>query len=273
MAEAKFTIPAGSHMVPVAELMRRGLQIATAIDVGCGDGDFLLFLKAAGIIGEATCFNVEANPLYEESLRAIEAATGAGYHIGPLAAKAGPVTLTRGAHPYWNSLRARKDHYWKGTGIAPQGSRKATARTLDSLVRERKLAGPFLLKLDVQAGEFAVLKGARETLKNTALLVVEMHRQDFRAVDRHLEKAGFELFDVAEIGRNAAGNLAWLYGIYLEQSRIARFAAPLWAPEEAAQIVARQEQRRATMLARNASLLDYLRARAAQAGADSSRPA
>ncbi len=263
MREATFTIPAGSHMVPVAGLLRRGLKVATAIDAGCADGDFLLFLKAAGVLGKAACLNIEANRLYEESLRAIETVTGTGFHIGPLAAKPGPVTITRGAHPYWNSMRTRRDAYWKGSGVTAQGSNRATATTLDRLVRDRKLAGPFLIKLDVQAGEIEVLKGARETLKETAVLVVETHRDDWRHVDRLLEKAGFELFDVAEVGRNIEGNLAWLYGVYLERSLMAKFAAPFWTEADAAQVVARQEQRRATMLARNAGLLEYLRTRAA----------
>ncbi len=267
MPEATFTIPAGSHMVPVAELMRRGLRIATAIDVGCADGDFLLFLKTAGILGGAACFNIEANRLYEESLRTIESVTGTGYHIGPLASKAGPVTITRGAHPYWNSMRSRREPYWKGTGIAAQGSHKANATTLDRLVRERKLAGPFLIKFDVQAGESEVLKGARGTLKQTAAIVVEMHRDDLRSVDQLLEKAGFELFDIAEVGRNTAGNLAWLYGLYLERSLMPKFAAPFWTDADAARVAERQEQRRAAMRERNAKLLDYLRARAKAAPA------
>jgi len=45
--------------------------------------------------------------------------------------------------------------------------------TLDRLWAERTLKGPVLLKLDVQGGELEVLRGARDVLKETELVVME----------------------------------------------------------------------------------------------------
>ncbi|MEX0808524.1 MAG: FkbM family methyltransferase [Dongiaceae bacterium] len=257
----KFVLPENSHVTTVVKLIHRGLNIASAIDAGSADGDFLLFLKACGALPHAACLNVDANSVYAESLREIEAVTGTKFHIGPLAAHEGDVTMTRGGHIYWDSMRAPEESYWKEGGIAPHDGSVARAVTLDELVREAGMKGPFLLKLDVQGGELSVLTGAVQTLKETALLVVEINRPDLRPVDRFIEEAGFDLFDVTDIGRNSAGNFAWYYCTYLERSLMDRFGAPLWKPEETPKILAHQEKHRAGKLQRNAQLLDLIRGR------------
>ncbi|MEX2200630.1 MAG: FkbM family methyltransferase, partial [Dongiaceae bacterium] len=229
----KFVLPAIDHMTTVVKLKERGLGIASAIDVGSADGDFLLFMKACGALSDAACLNIDANPVYAESLREIESVTGTRFHIGPLAAHEGDVTLTRGGHIYWNSIRGPEESYWKEGGIATEGGDIMRARTLDALVREIGMKGPFLLKLDVQGGELSVLSGATQLLKETALLVVEINRPDLREVDRFIEKSGFDLFDITDIGRNSAGHYAWHYATYLERSLMERFGAPLWKPEAA----------------------------------------
>ncbi|MDZ4735361.1 MAG: FkbM family methyltransferase [Rhodospirillaceae bacterium] len=261
MSAIQFTLPGVSHMTTVVKLMQRGLTIASAIDAGCADGDFLLFPKGMGIIGDAACLNVDANPIYERSLREIEVVTGTKFHIGPLAAMGGDVTITHGGHIYWDSVRAPEDSYWKESGVAPHSGSIVRAATLDELVRDVGLKGPFLLKLDVQGGELSVLSGATQVLKETALLVVEINRPDVRDVDRFIEKSGFNLFDVTDIGRNSAGNFAWFFCTYLERSLMDRFGAPLWTGDETPKILVHQEKHRAGRLQRNAQLLDLIRGR------------
>lgn len=259
MPELKVVIPNDSHVAATARLFERGLAVATAIDVGCADGDFLLFLKFMGVLGKAACFNIDANPLYEESLREIRDVAGIGFHIGPLAATAGPVAMTQGSHSYWASLRRPDESYWRDSGMQAQGSQQVKAATLDTLVREQRFSGPFMLKFDVQGGELEVLKGARDVLKETAAIVIEVHREDFSPVHAHLDAAGFELFDIADLNRNTGGHFAWLYGVYLERSRLPQFAAPIWTPDRAASVVAQQHEHRSAKLERNAQMLKLLR--------------
>jgi FkbM family methyltransferase len=261
MAEIRVTAPLHSHFGATAGLLQRGLKIATAIDIGCADGDFLLLFKGVQGTGDVTLFNIDANPLYEDSLREIEAVIGAGYHIGPLAASSGPVTMIQGEHSYWASLRTPDEGYWRDSGMTAKGAERVAATTLDDLARDRGLNGPFLLKLDVQGGELTVLKGALEVLAKTALVVIEVHREDFHPVHSHLHDAGFDLFDITDIGRNKAGNFAWYYGLYLERSLVSRFAAPLWEPDAADANVQHQIRYRAAKRERNRQLLDLLRGR------------
>lgn len=259
MAEVRITAPLHSHFGATAGLLDRGLRIATAIDIGCADGDFLLMLKGVPGANGVTFFNVDANPIYEESLREMEAVIGAGYHIGPLAAASGPVTMVQGEHSYWASLRAPEEGYWRDSGLTAKGAERVAATTLDDLACERGLNGPFLLKLDVQGGERTVLQGARDVLAKTALVVIEVHREDFHPVHTLLDGAGFDLFDITDIGRNKAGNFAWYYGLYLERSLVPRFVTPLWTPDAAEANVQHQTKYRAAKLERNRQLLDLLR--------------
>lgn len=47
-------------------------------------------------------------------------------------------------------------------------------KTLDSVVAERKMSGPILLKEEVQGFELEVLRGANETLRNTEVILLEV---------------------------------------------------------------------------------------------------
>ena len=47
--------------------------------------------------------------------------------------------------------------------------------TIDNQVKEKKLQGPFLVKLDTHGFERQILQGAAETLQNTSLLIVEAY--------------------------------------------------------------------------------------------------
>jgi|GEM_PF-6633351 len=57
--------------------------------------------------------------------------------------------------------------------------RSVAATTVDRLVRDHRLPGPFLLQADVQGAELAVVDGATLTLAQTELLVLEVTLFDF----------------------------------------------------------------------------------------------
>ena len=52
--------------------------------------------------------------------------------------------------------------------------RDVPMQPLDRLVSERSLAGPFLLKVDVQGAELDVLSGAEALLRNTDMVLLEI---------------------------------------------------------------------------------------------------
>lgn len=88
---------------------------------------------------------------------------------------------------------------------APDGSsRRVPVRTLDALAREKGLSGPFLLKFDTHGYEIPILNGARETLAQTSVIIMETynfkiteHALRFPEMCAQLEHLGFRCYDLA----------------------------------------------------------------------------
>jgi len=128
-----------------------GVTYSTAIDLGCADGSFFLAAAAQGLVPGAVPFNVDANPLYQDSLKQIRDALGGDYFIGAIADFEGEAQLREAAHPYWSSLRPADDVYWQRIGN-PRNGKQITVPTtsLDAAQKRFGLKPPFLLKLDIQ---------------------------------------------------------------------------------------------------------------------------
>lgn len=90
--------------------------------------------------------------------------------------------------------------------------RRIRGVTIDGLCREKKLSGPFLLKIDVDGSEIEVLKGCVETLKETEYLVIEatlMNGQLITDIILHMRGAGFDLYDIVDLEYRPQANDLW----------------------------------------------------------------
>ena len=83
--------------------------------------------------------------------------------------------------------------------------RKVPVKTIDAIVAEKKLSGPFLLKFDTHGYEVPILNGAKETLEKTNIIIMEVynfkfteHALKFHEMCCHLEKLGFSCYDIAD---------------------------------------------------------------------------
>ena len=103
----------GTFLATLRVLMNKGIRYSTVIDVGCADGSFFLTLWSMGIIPGAVPLNIDANRLYEESLKAIKAVAGGDYRINAITDREGEIELTTSVHPYWSSLHPSHDPYWE----------------------------------------------------------------------------------------------------------------------------------------------------------------
>jgi FkbM family methyltransferase len=79
--------------------------------------------------------------------------------------------------------------------------RKVPQLSVDDLCRQRALAGPYLLKVDVDGRELHVLRGATETLSQTGCAIVETVMFDtgpnyFYAVADFMKQRGFVIHDI-----------------------------------------------------------------------------
>lgn len=88
-----------------------------------------------------------------------------------------------------------------GTGGKP---RSVPVKTVDAIVADQMLEGPFLLKLDTHGYEIPILIGAKDTLAKTNVIVMEVynfkitdHALRFHEMCTHMERVGFRCYDIA----------------------------------------------------------------------------
>lgn len=239
-------------------LAAKGLRYATVMDLGCADGHFFVQHYGLGPFAGAVPINVDANPVYENSLKAIRQTLGGNYVIAAVTDHVGEVELTMGTHPYWSSLLNEDDAYWQRMNRLHVGKVKVPAVTVDSLATQFALQPPFLLKLDIQGAELAVLKGARKTLKGTDVVICEIDLTDVEPLDRAMKEAGFSLFDMTDLRRMADGSLGWFYAVYLNQRRDSIRNRALWDRAHDQAVIEAQRKRRESILDYNARVLSEL---------------
>src|SRR5262249_28991367 len=205
--------------------------------------------------------NIDPNPIYEDSLKAIKEVMGGHYVIAAASNREGEVELTMSAHPYWSSLRPQHDSYWERINRMKQDTVKIPAVTLDGLTSRLGLIGPYLMKLDVQGAEAQVLKGARDVLAHTHVVICEADVDDFHAVNQILVDAGFGLFDLTHPNWLADRTLGWFYPVYLNRSLDHLRSRSFWGQAQNLQAVKMQDDRRRQIVKQLSDMLAEERAR------------
>jgi FkbM family methyltransferase len=241
-------IPVGSFTGTLAGLFQKGVRYSTVVDVGCADGHFYVHHHHLGLFPGSTVLNIDPNPIYENSLKSIKEVLGGHYAIAAASDSEGALELTMSTHPYWGSLRPRDDPYWERINRMDQGTSKVKAVTLDGLTARLGLSAPYLLKLDVQGAETQVLRGARQLLGETLVIICEADMDDFQAINQTLVDAGFGLFDLTQPNWLADRSLGWFYPVYLHRSLDHLRSRAFWEPAQNPAAVKAQADRREQML-------------------------
>lgn len=252
--------PLGTFNSSLEVLREKGVRYSTVIDIGCADGSFYLSNYTLGLLPGSSVVNIDANPIYEESLKAIKNVIGGHYFIGAVSDRIGEIEMTTSVHPYWSSLRPSDDPYWERVNQLHDSKMMVPTVTLDALAEKLDLAPPFLLKLDVQGAEVQALRGARNVLRETEIVVCEADLDDFQAINATIVEAGFGLFDLTGPQWLPDRSLGWFYPVYLNRrlDRLKRRA--IWDEAFNAQVVKVQIDRRRTILEQNATMLAQQRA-------------
>jgi FkbM family methyltransferase len=248
---------ANSFTSTIERLSKNGVRYSTVIDVGCADGHF--FLNHMRWFPGAVPLNVDANPLYEESLKAINDVVGGGYRISAITDFVGELEITESVHPYWSSVRPEGDPYWSRVNDLIKTKVKAPATTLDTLVKELALKPPFLLKLDVQGAEKAALIGARDVLKDSNVVICEADIDDFQDINDTLVNAGFGLYDLTHLARVHGGALGWFYPVYINNKLDNLRPHSFWDAKDNDAVIGIQVERRKMILRSNTEILNRLR--------------
>ena len=213
----------------------------------------------AGFVPDAVPLNIDPNPLYENSLRAIQETVGGHFRICAVTDHEGDIELTMSQHPYWSSMRPAGDPYWERVNKLTAEKTVVPATTLDALQTQLSLKPPFLLKLDVQGAEADVLAGASDFLKQTHVVICEADVDDFQTINAILREKEFLLFDLTTIVRVDGGTLGWFYPVYINPA--IDFVRPkaFWETKANEAVIRMQTERRNAILKSNAEILDRIR--------------
>ncbi|MGF1567776.1 MAG: FkbM family methyltransferase [Nodosilinea sp.] len=78
-------------------------------------------------------------------------------------------------------------------------TRVVQTQTLDTFLKTQNGAGPYLLKIDVDGHEMAILEGSVETLKRTSCVIIEAPLHTLPERLNYLESKGFYLWDIVDL--------------------------------------------------------------------------
>lgn len=164
MAEGQDTFPA-----MLSRLAAR-FAPATIIDVGASDGRWSRM--AHEVWPASTMVLFEPNPVYQTELAQME---HEGAHVARALCCAQPNGKTT---VRMNFSKPFQGVYELGDQMHEAGAPEVVTvpmSTIDAEVARLGLPGPFLIKLDTHGREPEILAGARETLKNTGALIIEVY--------------------------------------------------------------------------------------------------
>lgn len=176
-------------------LARRGVKVSSVIDVGASNG---CWSEVASRVWPSLAVHlVEANAVHEPSLVAVtQKYEGWSYVLAAASSRKGVVKFDA-TDPLGG---VASDSLVEGEGVCT-----VPAVTIDDEVTRLGLRSPYLVKLDTHGVEMDVLEGARTTLTNASVLVIEAY--NFRIGDKaprfwelceYLEREGFLPIDLTE---------------------------------------------------------------------------
>lgn len=187
-------------------LASRGCPIKTIVDIGASDGKWSLMCMK--YFPEASYLAVE--PLVERQ-PALQRKKLAFPNFDYALCVAGAVDGQE------VNLNVTAD--FDGSTVDDDSSasaRTCVTRTIDSLLQERGMSGPYLLKFDTHGYEIPILSGAASTLAETTSVILETYNFEiastavrFPGMCAHMEKLGFRVADIADPMLRRRDDIFW----------------------------------------------------------------
>jgi FkbM family methyltransferase len=111
--------------------------------------------------------------------------------------------------------------------------RPCPVATIDDIVAEQKLPGPYMIKLDTHGVEIPILQGAQHTLESTNLLVIEAYNFTFGGpavpfweLCRHMFQLGFRPLDVFDLLYREVDHAFWQFDLLFAKADLPLFSDP-----------------------------------------------
>lgn len=168
-------------------IIHKNIPVGSFINIGAGRGEDLKFYKS--FWPEMRALLIDADTSFTEGWKGLKKwYPGTQYAFCSAATEDGERSTA--------------------TALANEETLGAPLRSIDSLVREFQLPAPYLLKFDTRREGLDILNGARETLPQANLVVIEAYNfkldlEDgknltFYEVCQHMRPLGFRCIDMCE---------------------------------------------------------------------------
>ncbi|MEP0870514.1 FkbM family methyltransferase [Trichocoleus desertorum AS-A10] len=203
----------------------RGTQVQTIIDVGASNGSWSK--TARQFFPHTFCHLIEANSFHQPALQALKASwKQVDFTLAAAGDRNGEIFFD-GSDPFG--------------GLASHQATNADnitvpVVTVDHIRHLNGLEPPFCLKLDTHGFEVPIFEGAKETLKETSLIVVETYNFKiapdslrFHEMCQYLEEKGFRCVDMCEPMFRPKDQTLWQFDLFFEPASDSKFLDNIWA--------------------------------------------
>lgn len=200
-----------STPLAISRLKNIDIEINSVIDIGASDGRWTRDLLP--YYPDAQYLMVEANPYHYEALdKFIQNNKNTRYFKGAAGNKNDIICFAAG-DPFGGLAL--------NTEVSGDDVIKVQSNTVDNLVKEYNLPKKHLLKLDTHGFEVPIFEGAKETLKNTNIIVVETYgfkfsntSLKFYEICSYLENLGFTAVDFSEPLWRKKDGMFWQFDLF-----------------------------------------------------------
>jgi FkbM family methyltransferase len=198
-------------------LRNKGFNPKFILDIGACVGEWATLAKS--IFNQADLLLVEANKDNERHLMS----TGFHYKIALLGDNERDVEFFKIKNGYntGNSIYKEQTRHYTGDNFETV---KLPMTTLDKLLSSHWHQKPEMIKMDVQGAELLILDGAKQTLENCEVILLETQILEYnqnapkvKDVTEYLDKIGFEMNDVCGLHYLPDGTLMQLDVIYIRK--------------------------------------------------------
>lgn len=186
-------------------LGRCGIPINTVLDVGASNGSWsvacMRFIEASDYV------LFEPQPVHESELDAFKLESTKNVTLVKKAVGAADgETFFDATDPLGGSL----------SSVNGKNMIRVPVTTIDSVIRQHSLSGPFLLKLDTHGYEPSILAGAAETLEECSVLIIEAYNFQitneallFWELCGALAEKGFRCVDIVDLLHRRLDSAIW----------------------------------------------------------------
>jgi FkbM family methyltransferase len=190
----------------LSRLVRHGFEIRSIIDLGASDGKWSRM--AVSFFPEARILGIEPLTEREPDLRAMRSEYKTfSYNICAAGNQDQGMAVL--------NVTPELDGSYIGAG---PGARQVPLRTVDSLVAQSRMVGPFLMKFDTHGYELQILEGASNTLRDTPVIIMEMLNFGglrFPELLMRLDELGYRPLDAVDVVRTPTNQVLWQFDFVL----------------------------------------------------------